>query len=122
MRQLSQSDAARLSGVSQPTIANLVNHDARQPSATTLLRLARALNTTPQFLLFGEGEPLVEAHARTDDERHLLSQFRKLAIRKRALVLSFVRLLTDRSAKPNASLQLDLAEQGEARAEKHQTE
>ena len=47
----SQIDLARAAGIPQPTICRLESGDIEQPKAITLLRIARALEVSTDYLL-----------------------------------------------------------------------
>jgi len=97
LRGLTQSEAARQASISQSAIANLIGSASRQPCAKTLLSLASTLNTTPHFLLFGEGDPLCSGTTHEPEEHQLLSIFRKLDPQKRSHVLTFAQLMQSKS-------------------------
>lgn len=99
VRQLNQSEAATLCNISQATIANLVSDPKRKPNAKTLLSLAHALNTSPEFLLMGVGNPIRDSASQTDEEATLLTIFRKLDQRGRTNVLVFTRLMAELETK-----------------------
>jgi len=102
VRRLTQVEAAELAGISQSAIANLIRSATRQPSAKTLLGLAQALGTSPQFLLKGEGPPIVDGEPGTTVEQQLLSQFRKLPAHHQAHVVTFIKVLRG-SADPSTA-------------------
>lgn len=47
LKQLSQTSAAQLAGITQSALANIIG-EQRKPSAETLLKLAKALDTSPE--------------------------------------------------------------------------
>lgn len=100
VRRLTQSDAAKLCGISQATIANIVGNPKRKPNAKTLLSLAHALNTSPEFLLMGEGNPIRDRASQTDEEATLLTTFRKLDQRGKSNVLVFAKIMAELETKP----------------------
>lgn len=107
VRRRTQCEAAALAGLSQSTIGNLVATRSGKPSAHTLLVLARTLNTTPEFILFGEGQPLLDAVSTNDDEATLLSTFRRLNAQSRRTLLVFAGILSDNKEKGLAKPALD---------------
>lgn len=68
---LSQSALAKLVGVSQPTINDLLHGRIEKPRF--ILPLANALKTTPEWLLYGEGKKTAELPQKYDN-----ANFRKL--------------------------------------------
>jgi transcriptional regulator with XRE-family HTH domain len=55
-RGMTQAELAKKSGVSQPTISDYENGIAQQHRANVVLRIAAALEVTPEFLLTGTGD------------------------------------------------------------------
>ena len=54
-RGMTQRSFADTIGMTESTVSHYV-HDQRCPKASVLLRIARALDVTADYLLFGEGE------------------------------------------------------------------
>jgi len=93
VRRTTQTAVASEAGVSQSTIANLISTARKQPNAATLLRLAGTLRTSPEFLLFGTGDPLRTTLESDDDESMLLAKFRGMSQRQRMLLKSFMDIM-----------------------------
>jgi len=55
-KQMSQTALARKAGVSQPVISDYENDYVTQHRMHILLKVARALETTPDYLITGRGE------------------------------------------------------------------
>ncbi|WP_082522472.1 helix-turn-helix domain-containing protein [Acidovorax sp. Root402] len=97
VRQLTQAEAAKLAGVSQSAISNLVRLPGRQPSSQTLLALAKTLKCDPRFIASGSPSPdisSVQGHHMNDGENiELLTLFEQLDQPKRMQLLVIARVL-----------------------------
>ena len=78
-RGYKQVEIAQKVGVTQAAISNLVTDTSRKPSASTLLRLAAALDANPEWILTGEGDPYMVAPPSKEVEQEILSAFRALS-------------------------------------------
>lgn len=56
IRNISQSELARKAGVTRGTISNVMNGVAKGFNAEVSLKVARALNVDPYWLVLGEGK------------------------------------------------------------------
>lgn len=92
-RGLTQTEAAKLMSVSQATIANIVGSQKRQPSAKTLMKMARTLNCAPSFIMDGTGSQMSYAVANDDWQAELLTLFKGLDHSNQEMVLIFTRIL-----------------------------
>ncbi|MDR2334604.1 MAG: helix-turn-helix transcriptional regulator [Burkholderiaceae bacterium] len=92
-RKLTQTDAAKLIGISQATIANIVGSAARQPSSQTLLKMARALDCSPSFILDGTGSLYNYEQANDDEQAELLTLYKGLDSTHQTMLLVFARML-----------------------------
>lgn len=90
----SQSQLARLSGVSQASIHRILYSAHRgSPSVKVLMQLSRVLDTSPAWLMHAEF-PQSPAHASHDpDEREWCALYRRLTLRDRQAVLALARSL-----------------------------
>lgn len=52
-----QIDLARAAGVPQPTVCRLESGDIQQPKMVTLMKIARALDVSTDYLAYGEYDP-----------------------------------------------------------------
>lgn len=91
-RKLTQTAAAKQIGITQATIANIIS-GARNPSAATLMKLARGLDTSPSFIMYGEGLALSMADPDDDPQAEILGIYRKLNTRDQQILLTFARML-----------------------------
>ena len=64
---MSQDDLAAKAGILKETISRIENNHIRAPRPRTVLKLARALETNPLWLRFGEGDP--DGEPTTQEER-----------------------------------------------------
>lgn len=93
VRQLTQSEAAVLIGVSQSTLANLISKPERKPSSTTLLSMAKVLDCKPTFLIQGLDPPTVQNTLKDAQQEELLTLFQNLSPIARQQLLVFARML-----------------------------
>lgn len=82
--KLSQAALAKLCGWSGASRVANYEYGIRCVGANDAVELARTLNTTPEFIIFGRLEP------RPDSEQKLLSLFRQLPLDKQEEVISFI--------------------------------
>lgn len=83
MKRLSENDPKHIpkqsqAAAGQSAISNLITDSSRKPSAPTLLRMAAALQCSPAWLLFGEGDPFEINVISRKAEKDLLENFRSL--------------------------------------------
>ncbi|WP_291585553.1 helix-turn-helix domain-containing protein [Comamonas sp. UBA7528] len=100
-RKLTQTAAAQKVGVTQATIANIVN-GARKPSAETLMKLARGLDSSPSFIMYGTGFQLSYAEPESDVQAELLELHKVLSETEQEMLIIFARTLARKPviAKP----------------------
>lgn len=77
-RRLSQQALATEVGVSQPTIANIERGRTTEIKGYVLEALAHALNTTPKYILEGEGENAQGAADDAATQAELVGVWKKL--------------------------------------------
>ena len=108
-RKLTQTAAAVQVGVTQATIANIIN-GARKPSAETLMKLARGLDSSPSFIMYGTGFQLSYAEPESDVQAELLEIHKALSATEQEMLIIFARTLarkpviaksTKRKTQPN---------------------
>lgn len=101
VRQLTQAEAAQLSGVSQSAISNLVRLPDRQPSSQTLLALAKTLRCDPRFIVHGTPLPDfsgLQGHHMNDSEiLELITLFERLDQPRRVQLLTLAKVLAGKS-------------------------
>lgn len=116
-RKLSQTAAAQLAGVSQATIANIINGN-RNPNAETMMKLVRCLDTSPDFIMYGTGIALSNAEAENDTQAELLQIYKALDATQQKMLMVFARVLagkptvssTKKKSRDPASLLLEQAD------------
>jgi transcriptional regulator with XRE-family HTH domain len=91
-RKLSQTAAALRCGTSQATIANIISGN-RKPSAETLMKLARGLDSSPSFIMYGYGLHLTAAEPDGDRQEELLNIYKNLNSTDQQLLLMFARAM-----------------------------
>lgn len=97
VRQLTQSDAARLAGISQSTISNIVRLRDRQPNSQSLLALSRVLECDPRFIVEGTHAPKISTpkvhHPKDVSTLELITLFEQLTEQKRLQLLVMAKVL-----------------------------
>jgi transcriptional regulator with XRE-family HTH domain len=91
-RKLTQTAAAKQVGITQAAIANIIN-GARNPSAETLMKLARGLDSSPSFIMYGTGFQLSYAEPETDVQAELLKIYKTLNETDQEMLIVFARML-----------------------------
>lgn len=95
-KKMTQTQLAKAAGVSQATISDYERDQVPNPRSNKLLRIAAALETTPEFLVTGEGP--INLSESASDEHSLLSAFSKLDTNAKAAVIAAAKAM----AKPDA--------------------
>lgn len=95
-RGTSQSELARATGMSQPSVARLITGLTRETGK--LLELARALRTTPEYLVGytddAEAVPGIGRQLSTE-EREVLEMFHSMTPRGRDAIYYIMRTMTE---------------------------
>jgi transcriptional regulator with XRE-family HTH domain len=88
-RNMTQLELAKLCGVEQAAISNICTDNSRKPSAPTLLELCRVFQCSPDWLMFGTGEPYQLNTIGRPDEQELVRLYREAQpiVRESVLVL-----------------------------------
>lgn len=94
-RKLTQTAAAKEVGITQATIANIIN-GARSPSAETLMKLSRGLVTSPSFIMYGTGFPLSYAEPESDAQAEILQIHKTLNETNQEMLMVFARMLANK--------------------------
>ena len=90
--KLTQVQLAKLAKVSQATVSDYENDVTTDYRAAQLMRIAAALQTTPEYLLTGSGpEQLKDA---TSQQDHLLAAFDKLTQDQRAALIAAAKAMS----------------------------
>lgn len=100
-RGLTQGELARAIGIKQPSLSELEQGESKEPSAATLLAVARALQVSAEWLYTGIGNPLGNANL-TDDETALLGAFRSLDARGKADLARYSTVLAETHGRVTA--------------------
>jgi transcriptional regulator with XRE-family HTH domain len=90
---MTQAELATRAGITQAAISNIIGSPSRQPSARTLFGLARALACSPDFILFGVGEPFDPVALDGPQVAELVGSFRALHRSDQGTLMVFARLL-----------------------------
>lgn len=91
-KHLPQTAAAQLAGITQSALANIIG-DHRKPSSDTLLKLAKALDSSPEFIFHGDGPPSSWATPEDDIQTELMEIFRYLRSGDQQQLMVFARVL-----------------------------
>lgn len=92
-RRVTQVELAARAGITQAAISNIIASSSREPSARTLLGLARALACSPDFILFGVGVPFDPVAVDGPQAAELVGIFRDLQRSDQGTLMVFARLL-----------------------------
>lgn len=84
-RGLKQAALAALVGITQGSLSLIENDKTEVPAGATLAGLCRALRTTPDFLIAGQGDP--DSIQSAIDESELVNLWRQLPPEGRRMVL-----------------------------------
>jgi len=83
-KKMTQVQLARLAGVSQATVSDYERDQVPNPRSNELMRIAAVLETTPEFLVSGEGPEHISNQA--SDHQALVDAFNKLPDASAALI------------------------------------
>lgn len=89
---LSQAELARRCGVSPSLLCNLENGKIKSLRHSTLLKMAKTLGKSPEWLTFGRGHAKPSS-ARSKFEHDFLVDFHKLSAAERKIVARMVHSL-----------------------------
>lgn len=98
---VSQAELARRAGISQSTINSLIRRGRR--STPHLLKIARALETTPSFLTGETDDPKGDGpddQPLTSDEAELLDHYRSIEPKERQAILTLARSIATNARSP----------------------
>ncbi|WP_158633709.1 helix-turn-helix domain-containing protein [Tautonia sociabilis] len=92
---LSQQALSQKSGVSDSEISRLLNGQSKRPGLHNILRLARALEVSLDYLADDElaTDPRTGVDPLSGDERHLLDRARQIGLREVEMILDATRVL-----------------------------
>ena len=93
LRNLTQAQLAQQVGRSQEAISLLESGGTKEPSATTLIRVARVLRCSVRWLMTGTGTMDDRDIPTTEDEVELLVLTRNMSIAHRQALLATARAL-----------------------------
>ncbi len=92
-KKMTQTQLEKAAGVSQATISDYERDQVPNPRSNELLRIAAALETTPEFLVTGEGP--ININDAASDEHSLLSAFSKLDTNAKAAVIAAAKAMAN---------------------------
>ena len=99
-RGLTQTDAAAACDLSQAALANIIG-GKRTHNAESLMKIARGLDTSPAFIMYGDGAAQTSAAPDDDPQAEILSIYRKLSVRDQKMLLTFARMLLPKEIEPS---------------------
>ena len=99
---LSVAELARRIGIRQPSLWQLEEGVSKNPRASTLLRLADALNASPEWLASGRGAPY-RITVVAPNESELVSIFRSLSPPSQRALLAAAKAMLEASPTPTAA-------------------
>lgn len=91
---LDQADLVRLSKVKQGTLSKYENDKVESPKTPLLLRIAAALETTPEYLMHGTGQK--NLHDATGSIQELLDEAKKKSPDALAMLLAAAKALPNK--------------------------
>jgi transcriptional regulator with XRE-family HTH domain len=92
---LSQVELAKKCGIAAPSINQLESGKSKSMRQATLLRMAKAVGQSPEWLAFGNGSlsELPPTSRNSTFEQEFLADFRRLSATERKVVVRMVRSL-----------------------------
>jgi transcriptional regulator with XRE-family HTH domain len=92
---LSQVALAKKCGIAPPSLHGLESGRSKSMRQSTLLRMAKALGQSPQWLAFGDGQQADSAAPSRESasEQEFIADFRKLSAAEKKIVVRMVRAL-----------------------------
>jgi transcriptional regulator with XRE-family HTH domain len=100
-RGLKQAALAAMVGITQGSLSLIENDKTEVPAGATLGGLCRALRTTPDFLLAGQGDP--DSIQAAIDESELVNLWRSLPPDGRQMVLDAAQSASRVLSKPKST-------------------
>jgi transcriptional regulator with XRE-family HTH domain len=99
MKNLSSNDPQNLpkqsrAATTQSAISNVVTNASRKPNAPTLLRMAAALQASPEWIMTGDGHPFETSTISRKTERDLLGLFRDMTPAAQEALIAAARAMT----------------------------
>lgn len=91
---LKQGELAAKIGIKQASLSEIEHGHTRQPAGDTLLKIAKVLETSPNWLQTGHGSPVLPTET-TPDESEAIALFRALNDAYKAAWLAAGRTLLD---------------------------
>jgi transcriptional regulator with XRE-family HTH domain len=96
---LTQPELAKLAGIQQGSLSELETGETKRPRGDTLVRIAKALQVDPDWLITGTGSP-ARALQPDPEQQELLSLWSDLADANRHAVIATARALVGSQPKP----------------------
>lgn len=84
---LTQGQLAKAAGVAQASISELESGESQQPRGDTLVRVAKALQVDPDWLVSGAGNPSRAVKADTEEQQEILVLWSDLSVQNRTALL-----------------------------------
>lgn len=100
---LTQSELAVLAKVKQASLSELETGESKRPRGDTLVRIAKALDVDPDWLITGVGRP-TRATQTDDDQNELLLMWKDLTTPNRGALMAAARALLSSQPKPTKTL------------------
>lgn len=96
---LTQSELATLARVTQASLSELETGESKHPRGDTLVKIAKALDVDPDWLITGAGRP-TRATQTDDDQHELLLMWKDLTDGNRGALMAAARALLSSQPKP----------------------
>jgi len=90
-KNMLQSTLAKAIGIKQPSLSQIERGSSKSPSASTLLRIAAALDANPDWIINGRGHPFEPDAAVSQSE--MTDVFSKLSPEHQAAILAAAKSL-----------------------------
>jgi len=85
---MKQTELAEKIGQTQASISNVITQSSRKPSAPALLKMAAALECSPEWIITGEGHPFEISTVGRKAEKELLAAFRDMDPQAQAALIA----------------------------------
>lgn len=94
VKGMTQEQLAKAAGITQPSLSDLERGESKVPRGSTLIKLAIALESNPNYIETGKGHPTPQTSV-DFEESELLAVYRALEPANQANLLSMARVLLD---------------------------
>lgn len=96
MRGMKQATLAKAAGIKPPSLSQIETGRTKTLKASTILRIAAALDTNPSFLMSGTGSPEM-ADAPNPNDEEVMEVMRGMTAKQRAALLAVAHVLASES-------------------------